>query len=218
MAATHVHLQRCVGTASRRGSALPRAENCATLAHMTTTKRGRPALMDIILITITVMVATVIVVYTLLNGIGPVPTNRRVLSCIDHCLPERVPGDVLELGAGWGGVALHLAKKYPDNRVVAVENCPPVWLFCWLRAKCSRQSNLTVQYGNIYKQNVNNAGLVYCYLYPQAMERMAPILHHIQPGGLIISQAFHLPGWRAHATHQAADLWHSPVYCYTQKS
>ncbi|MCL6268609.1 class I SAM-dependent methyltransferase [Sansalvadorimonas sp. 2012CJ34-2] len=160
------------------------------------------------------LMASAIVAYTIINGIGPTPTNGRVIRQLDKILPEKADGDVMDLGAGWGRVAIYLARRYLDNRVLAIENCPPVWLVCWIRAKLSGNTNLTVKLGNIYKESLEDAGLVYCYLYPGAMKKLAPQLRFMPPRSVIISNTFSLPDYEVDKTCQAKDVWKSPLYRY----
>ena len=168
--------------------------------------------MELIIIFLAVTVI-VIALYTLKNGIGPTPSSWKVVRHLEAVLPEAFEGSITELGAGWGGVAVYLARKYPEKRVVAIENCPPVWLFCWLRAIFLRQSNLTVKFGDIYQEDLSE-GLIYCYLYPGAMKKLLPQLQLLQPGSIVISHTFSLPGYTPEISSQARDIWRSTVYRY----
>ncbi|MTI12426.1 methyltransferase, partial [Sansalvadorimonas verongulae] len=151
-------------------------------------------------------------------GIGPVPSNRYVKKQLLTALPESVTGDILELGAGWGGISLALAKAYPSNKVIAVENSLPVWLFCWLRVMvwrvCGKVTNLEVQLCNINHTDLQSAGLIYCYLYPGAMKRLSSRLQELSPGCALISNTFSLPGLAPEKCLQAADVWRSQIFCY----
>ena len=129
-------------------------------------------------------------------------------------LPDQVKGDIIELGAGWGGITLALARHYPQHTVIAIENCPPVWLFCWLRVKLSRLENIRVQFGDLYTANISEAGLVYCYLYPEAMGKIFEKFCQLQPHCVFISNTFSLPGIEAAGISRAGDLWRSRVYLY----
>ena len=160
------------------------------------------------------LIVATIVTYTLANGIGPTPTNRRVNEQLREVLPGSVEGRILELGAGWGGIAIMLARQYPGNQIIAVENCPPVWLACWLRAKVAGTSNLQVKMGNIYQEDLEKVALIYCYLFPGAMKKLLTRLQFMQPGGIVISNTFSLPGVEPERVSLANDVWRSRLYFY----
>ncbi|WP_281647313.1 hypothetical protein [Parendozoicomonas sp. Alg238-R29] len=170
--------------------------------------------LETFLIAIPALIAGWIAIYSLKNGIGPVPTNRLVKRRLFGFIPDKVSGDIFELGAGWGGVSLELARHYPAQKVIAVENSLPVWLFCWLRARISGLNNLEIRFGDIYQTNLKNAGMVYCYLYPKAMIKLAPQLQVLPAGCVLISNTFSAPGMEPESCMQATDLWKSQIYCY----
>ena len=58
-------------------------------------------------------VIAVTLAYTLITGISPVPTTPRVARAMLALLPDDVGGTIYELGAGWGTLALALARRYP---------------------------------------------------------------------------------------------------------
>ena len=178
----------------------------------------RLPMIEAFLIAIAALTTGLIAIYSLKNGIGPVPSNGYVKKQLLAALPGSVPGDILELGAGWGGISLALAKAYPDNKVIAVENSLPVWLFCWLRGRVWRISgkltNLEVRLGNIHHTGLRGAGLIYCYLHPAAMEQLSSRLQDLSPGCVLVSNTFSVPGLAPQKRLQAADLWKSQIFCY----
>ena len=155
-----------------------------------------------------------VVVYTISNGIGPSPTSPKVIKALDELLPEKNSGKVIELGAGWGGVTAYLSEKYPESTVIAVENSPAVWLVCWLRSKLLRLHNVRVQYGSIYQKDLSQAGLVYCYLFPGAMKKLASQFQKMPCGSVVISHTFSLPDQEPERFILARDLWRSRIYRY----
>ena len=175
-------------------------------------------MIDALLIVVVLVTAVLIVTTSMKNGIGPVPTNRWVKERVISGLPESISGDVFDLGAGWGGVSLSLAKAYPTNKIIAVENALPVWMFCWLRVKVWEKlgevNNLEVRLGDINSTDLCNAGLVYCYLYPGAMKKLSSRLQELSPGCVVISNTFSIPGFEPDSRVQASDIWKSQIYCY----
>ncbi|CAM3500702.1 methyltransferase [Parendozoicomonas haliclonae] len=161
-----------------------------------------------------VLAAMWLVAISIRNGIGPMPSSRPVTKALKLLLPEKVNGSIIELGCGWGRVAMQLARHYPGNQVLAVENNFPVWLVCWLRVRFSGLRNIRVVYGDIYQFDLTNAGLVYCYLFTGAMQRLGDLFQEGRNELTLISSTFALPDREASNIVEAQDLWRSRLYCY----
>ena len=76
--------------------------------------------------------------YTLLNGIAPTPSADSILTPLTQLLPEQITGHIIEAGAGWGGMTLWFAHKYPENTVFARENAWLPFVVLWVWVKLSR--------------------------------------------------------------------------------
>jgi len=160
-------------------------------------------------------VIALIFVFTLANTSPPTPTGPRVMRAIFRLLPRRLPdGTVYELGSGWGGLAISLARVYPKHAVEGLEASPLPWLASRLR--CARgPRNLRFRYADFMKRDLSGAALVVCYLAGPQMRKLAPKLAaEMRPGTLVLSHTFQLPGWRPADTVIADDIYQSPVYLY----
>lgn len=152
---------------------------------------------------------------TLSLGISPMPTSAKVRAVVLAVLPDTVDGEVHELGAGWGGLAFCLAKKYPTSRVVAWEASWVPWLALRLRLLLSPRRNLVVLRRDFFDADLGRAGLVVCYLWTGAMTRLSEKFHkELREGAAVVSHTFALRGWTAEATRQAGDVYRTPVYRY----
>lgn len=60
------------------------------------------------------------------------------------------------------------------------------------------------------------ADVVYCYLYPDVLKRLAVKLRtELKPGAMVVSGNFPLPGWRpSEVLTCARPLYNSPLYIY----
>ena len=56
---------------------------------------------------------------------------------------------LLDLGCGWGSLALYLAETYPKSKVFALSNSNPQREFIMARAKENGLSNVTVFTGDV---------------------------------------------------------------------
>ncbi len=163
----------------------------------------------------TALAAASLVLWSLRWGIGPVPTSTRVRKHLLTLLPDVFEGTIYELGAGWGALALPLAKRYPKHTVVAYEISPLPYLVLSARSKCAALPNMRVYRKNFYKAPLADAGLVVCYLYPGAMERLkTKFEQELKPGTWVLTHTFGVPGWEPLAQAVADDIYHTPVYLY----
>lgn len=58
-----------------------------------------------------------IVVWSICNGIVPMPTSFKAKRALIQSLPPGLSGNVYELGASLGTLLLPLAQRYPHTKV-----------------------------------------------------------------------------------------------------
>lgn len=161
------------------------------------------------------VVAGSIIVTTLRTGIGPMPSSRPARAAVLKLLPEGLEGDVFELGSGWGGLALAIARAAPRSQVIGVERSWVPWLWSRLRLRLSGVSNCRFLWSDFQRLPLGSARAVVCYLFLGGMERLSPKLSsELAPGALVVSNTFALPGWSPEASVVVHDLWNSRVYLY----
>ncbi|MFC1586488.1 SAM-dependent methyltransferase [Fibrobacterota bacterium] len=157
-----------------------------------------------------------IIFYTLVNGISPMPTSRKVRTkLLDVVSHYKVRGPVFELGSGWGTLAVPLAKALPDSLILAYENSGIPYLFSILRNRLLPMKNLVFIHKNYNSVSLTEAGLVVCYLYSGAMDKLkVKFERELKPGALIISHTFALPGWIPVQVMETGDLYRTRIYVY----
>jgi len=167
------------------------------------------------LLTMALIGAVLVVVYTVRLGVPPWPSCGQTRRALLAALPEHVHGDILELGCGWGGLALDLAARYPERRVVGVELSPVPWAIARLRGLAGRAGNLEIRRANLHRADLSRAGLIVCYLNRNAMTRLAARLRAEAPSGcLIVSNTFGLGDWTPEARLPTGDLFGGVVLVY----
>lgn len=174
---------------------------------------------EIIALVLAFGAVALIAVWTLITGSPPTPTSSKVRSAMLAVLPRRLPetegGAIYELGAGWGGLAVAFARRFPDVRVVAIERSPLPFLVCRLRAAMSGQNNLEARRDDFLTANLTDAVLVVCYLSADVLAKLQPKLEtELAQDALVLSSTFAVPGWRPADERRAPDLYRSPVYLY----
>ncbi|WP_059050174.1 class I SAM-dependent methyltransferase [Paenibacillus senegalimassiliensis] len=169
------------------------------------------------------------------NGISPMPSPvvvrraavrelRKLLRTpvsneADGCSKELdAPpgyGTIVEAGAGWGSLAVDLARSFPQRQIIGIENSILPWLFSRLAVRLSAVRNIRLLRGDIYEYSYEEAAAVFCYLYPGAMKRLDPILRsRLAAGAWVVSICFALPGWRAAHEITCSDLYRTKIYFY----
>ena len=167
------------------------------------------------ILSITFLFCLSIVWSSLRTGISPVPSSKKARQAILE-LTEVVPaGPIIELGSGWGQLAVALANKYPDRQVIGYELSPLPWLFSVLLRKIKGADNLVLKRRNFSREQLPAAALLVCFLYPAGMARLARQLEQQKPQvEMLISNTFALPGHQPLQTQRLVDLYRSPIYLY----
>jgi hypothetical protein len=62
-----------------------------------------------------------IVIWSLRNGISPMPTVAKVKRKLFTVLPDQIPGTIYEFGSGWGSLLIDLGRHYPNHPVLGYE-------------------------------------------------------------------------------------------------
>lgn len=115
--------------------------------------------------------------------------NIRLLA---QLLPNTPGLNVIDLGAGWGGVLTGLARCRPEMRFVGIENSPLSWLVGKLR--CLPLRNLQWHWGNFWEVDLGDFEVVYAFLSPAPMPNLwEKACAEMRPGAMLISNSFVVP-------------------------
>lgn len=119
----------------------------------------------------------------------------------------------VDLGCGDGRVLRAMRKKVA---VIAVgyELNP---LACFLaRIQCIGDRSIEIRRRDFMKADLSEADVVFCYLFPDVMKRLAKKLRaELRPGALVASCNFELPGFVPESILRPAGALHrDPIYLY----
>jgi len=136
----------------------------------------------------------------------------RVRTFLDE-VPMRENELLIDIGCGDGRVLKEARKRY-GVRALGYEVNPLAYFFARLRTL--RSKDVTVRYQNFWNVNIGEADVIFCYLFPDVMERLAEKLEkELRPGARVISGNFPLPGWHHNSVwHPESSLHNSPIYFY----
>lgn len=172
-------------------------------------------LLIFILLIFLLAIAVSLVVWSLKNGISPMPTTPKVKSALFTLLPTDLKGTIYELGSGWGTLVFPLAKKFPSCQVVGLETSPVPFIISYLFLKILSISNAKLFRRDFFTVDLSEASLVVCYLYPEAMRKLKKKLEvELKPGCLVVSNTFAIPGWTYEKIIEIEDIYHTKVYLY----
>ena len=156
-----------------------------------------------------------IVIWSIKNGISPMPTSPKVKKKLFQMLPKNIVGNIYELGSGWGTLVFPLAKNYPMAKVIGYETSPvPYWVsYCCLLL--SPKTNLSLKQEDFLKINFGDAKLIVCFLYPRAMLLLKNKFEkELRSGTWIISHTFAISGWDPIQVQEVKDLYRTKIYLY----
>jgi SAM-dependent methyltransferase len=144
-------------------------------------------------------------------------TGTRTRQHLAALLAQQGPGfRFIDLGCGPGGSLLGLARQFPQAQFVGVETAPLSFAIAWLRAL--GQSNCRIRYENLWRTDLSQFDVVYCFLSPAPMAALwAKALQQMPAGSWLLSNSFEVPGVPADQRIELHDwrqslllLWRMP--------
>jgi hypothetical protein len=149
------------------------------------------------------------------TGITPTPSSPRAVGAMVDALADAPAGTILDLGAGWGTLAIAAARRHPDRTVIGYELswCP--WLVACALARMSGLRNLSFRREDFLRAELPQAGAWLCYLHRRAMRGLDAQLQipEARPG-LLVSNTFALRSHVAQHVRRLDDLYRTPIYLY----
>lgn len=140
------------------------------------------------------------VYYTWRTKIPAVPTQGSaravILDVIRQELQEnpRPQPVIYDLGCGWGGLCLAVAREFPQARVIGLELAWPALVISWLRKLVLGRRNLHIRRSDFWRHDISDGDIVMCYLGDVVMADVRDKLRReAKPGRMFISNTFPLP-------------------------
>lgn len=123
-----------------------------------------------------------------------VPTRKRVVHHLIDIAGLKDGEKVYDLGCGDGRLLLEAEKK-AKVETYGYELAPIPYLLA-LAKKWSSKSKMNLFMKNFYHTNLQNANVIFCYLGPDVMQKLAPkFKKECQKGTRIFSHTFHMEGF-----------------------
>lgn len=142
-----------------------------------------------------------------------VPTANIRISTFLDAVPMSVNDLLVDIGCGDGRV-LRAARKRYGIKALGFEVNFLAYLIA--RIHCLGIKGIRVRWGNFWKVDLGDANVVFCYLFPDVMERLARKLEkELRPGTRVVSCNFPIPGWKPlKVLTPNSPLYNDPIYVY----
>jgi hypothetical protein len=157
-----------------------------------------------------------IVWFTLHTGISPMPSSAKARAAMLDAIADAPTGAIVDLGSGWGGLAIAAARRYPHRRVVGYEVSWLPWAVSRLRASCLRLHNLTLLRRDFLRADLGASAVLLCYLFRRGMRQLEHklVLDDAWPHVLVSNTFFVLPSTTPHEVRVLDDLMRTRVHVY----
>jgi SAM-dependent methyltransferase len=118
------------------------------------------------------------------------PSGPALRPVVADLIPHGRPARVIDIGSGFGGLVLELARMRPGGSVEGIELAPLPWLVSCLRALAAR-SGARFRRGDYEALDFGHYDLVFAYLSPAVMEALwRKAQREMRPGSLLASYEF----------------------------
>ncbi|MBW1780041.1 MAG: class I SAM-dependent methyltransferase [Deltaproteobacteria bacterium] len=136
----------------------------------------------------------------------------RIQAFLD-ALPMDPDDRLVDLGCGDGRVLRAAAKKY-HVQAVGFEVNPVAYLVA--KTLSAASEGVRIRYGNFWAVDLSEADVVFCYLFPDLMERLSiKLVRELRPGARVVSCNFPLSGWKPTTIVRPLPRRHGdPIYLY----
>ncbi|MGD9055415.1 MAG: class I SAM-dependent methyltransferase [Desulfobacterales bacterium] len=163
-----------------------------------------------------IYVLSVALVLPITQGALYVSTSRAKIGAFIDAVPMTADQKLVDLGCGDGRVLREAQKRY-GVRTVGYEINPLAYLKA--RFFSFGSNKIKIKRQNFWEADLSDADVVFCYLYPDVMKRLAAkLLAGLKPGAIIVSSNFPLPGFVPSKILKLERSLHSdPIFIYHLK-
>jgi SAM-dependent methyltransferase len=156
---------------------------------------------------------SIVLVLPVTQGALYVSTSRAKISAFINAVPMTAGQMLVDLGCGDGRVLREAQKRY-GVRTVGYEINPLAYLKARIFSFGSNKIKIRRQ--NFWEADLSDADVVFCYLYPDVMNRLATkLVDSLKPGAVVVSSNFSLPGLvPSKILKLESSLYNDPIYVY----
>lgn len=117
---------------------------------------------------------------------------------------------IYDLGSGYGNVIVTIAKNFQPQQIIGFEVSPLPFIVSKLRT--FGRKNIQVNYQNILKVDLTRADIIFCYLWPTLLEKLATkFSKELKQNTVVISLTFKIKGLKE---DQIIKINNKKIYLY----
>lgn len=120
-----------------------------------------------------------------------VPSNKKELKALESVSFNQYKR-VCDLGSGTGTVLFYLKRKFPHLEVVGYELAILPYILSQLR-NILHIEKIQLHCRDFLKEDLGRYDVLFCYLMPKMLQKVATKLHTYPHKQILITQAFRLP-------------------------
>jgi len=141
-------------------------------------------------------------------------SSQEATKALSAMLPQQQHFSFMDLGSGCGGLLKTLSHLHSNGSYYGIEAAPLPYLVSTVR-KILSASKYSIQWGDFWKDDLAQYDVVYAYLSPVPMQRLwEKARQEMQPGSLLISNSFIIPGVLPEKSIQLNDFSGSTLYMW----
>lgn len=130
----------------------------------------------------------------------PLPTSSAAIKSVFDLMEKHQGKTFVDLGCGMGKMLAAVKKRFPRMEVEGYENWPTQFILARIILFFSGTKG-KIFYKDLFHADLKNADIVYCYLYPELMEKLEKKLEkELNDDVVVISNSFPLPHWKPRET------------------
>jgi len=146
------------------------------------------------------------IIFLLITKVPPVSTERKYFNIIFQQIKVTPQTIIYDLGCGDGQFLIEAAKFLPQ-KCIGYELSPIPYFLALFKAIFYGRGRVKIIFGNFFKADIRNADIVYVYLVPPLLSRVAQKLRQeLRSGAVVFSKGSPLPGLN-HVNRIALDEW-----------
>ncbi len=156
---------------------------------------------------------SIALVLPITQGALYVSTSRAKIANFINAVPMKPDQMLVDLGCGDGRVLREAQKRYGVH-TVGYEINPLAYLKARLLSIGFK--NIKIRRQDFWKADLSQADVVFCYLYPDVMKKLATKLAAgLKPGAIVVASHFALPGFVPRKVLRLKSSWQNdPIYIY----
>ena len=141
------------------------------------------------------------------------PTSQLMYQAVNQQLPKNQAFHFIDLGCGYAGLLLFLAKIHPQATFEGIEVAPLPALLARIRALICGCSNLKIKWGSFWKINFAKYNYIYAFLAPDPMPQLWQKVSTERQQGVLLVNSFPVPA-KAQEEIQVADERNCKLFIY----